>query len=59
MKDQQLKKVWRIPAFLGAVTLFRLLSALLGAGFWYFLSWFALIIPLFVIVFKVWRAKFP
>ena len=47
------KKVWGIPVLLAAGTLFGLLSALLGSGYWYWLSWTAMIVPLFVICLKV------
>ena len=48
------KKVWGAPLILALITIFGLLSALLGTGIWYILSWIALIIPLAIIVRKVW-----
>jgi len=44
-------RVWRWPITLAALTLFGLLSALLGeGGVWWALSWTALAVPLLVIV---------
>ncbi len=43
--------VWRWPVLLSALSLFGLLSALLGqGGIWWVLSWIALATPLIVIV---------
>jgi hypothetical protein len=40
-------RIWRWPAALAALTLFGLLSALLGqGGIWWVLSWIALSMPL-------------
>jgi len=45
-----LSRIWRWPCALALLTLFGLLSALLGQeGIWSALSWIALAIPLFVI----------
>lgn len=45
----QVIRVWRWPAVIGALTLFGLLSALLGqGGIWWALSWIALSVPLLV-----------
>ncbi len=52
---QNFKKIWRIPVLLSALILFGLLAALLGTGFWYWLSWAAMLVPLFVICLKVWK----
>ena len=42
--------IWRWPTVLAALTLFGLLSALLGeGGLWWVLSWLALAAPLIVI----------
>ncbi|MDN5288065.1 MAG: hypothetical protein JWR38_4339 [Mucilaginibacter sp.] len=57
MDNQNLKKVWGIPLLLTIITVFGLLSALLGTGFWYILSWITLTIPLIVIVWEVWGYK--
>ncbi len=51
------KKVWRAPLLLGILTLFGLLSALLGTGYWYGLSWAAMLIPLAVIVYFFYKNK--
>ncbi len=48
------KKVWLVPLLLAVLTLFGLLSALLGTGCWYALSWAAMIIPLLILVWKLW-----
>lgn len=43
--------VWGVPALLAGVTLFGLLSALLGQhGVWFVLSWIALSAPLAVMI---------
>jgi hypothetical protein len=39
--------IWKFPVLLGALTLFGLLAALIGAGGgWHILAWITLIIPL-------------
>lgn len=44
-------RVWRWPAVLAMLTVFGLLSALIGqGGIWWALSWVALAIPLVVIL---------
>ena len=49
---------WRWPSVLAAVTMFALLSALLGGhGVWVWLSWAALSVPLIVIAAAVWRSR--
>lgn len=40
--------VWRAPTFLGTLTCFGLLSALLGSGTWNVVSWIAMATPLLV-----------
>lgn len=51
-------RVWRWPLVLAALTLFGLLSALLGeGGWWWGLSWLALATPLLVIVCCVAKPK--
>jgi hypothetical protein len=50
--------VWRWPIGLALLTLFGLLSALLGQhGIWHGLSWAALAIPLAVITGHIVRAE--
>ncbi len=49
-------KVYGPAAVIAAITLFGLLSALLGDGVWDTLSWITLVIPLAVIV---WKYKHP
>ena len=51
------KEVWRVPFVLGAITLFGVLAALLGTGFWYWLSWAAMSLPVIVIGVKILRHK--
>ena len=49
--------VWRWPLALAALTLFGLLSALLGeGGVWWALSWIALAMPLLTILLCVMRS---
>jgi branched-subunit amino acid transport protein len=48
---RSLGRIWRWPALLGALTVFGLLSALIGqTGFWWAWSWIALATLLAVIV---------
>jgi hypothetical protein len=54
MMKASFKKVWAIPLLLSVITLFGLLAALLGTGYWYGLSWIAMIVPLLVIIWKIW-----
>ena len=50
-------RIWRWPLALVALTVFGLLSALLGQhGLWHWLSWIALATPLVVILHAVARA---
>lgn len=51
------KNVWRMPFLLGALTLFGLLSALLGTGIWYWLAWAAMSIPVMIMVWKILSQK--
>ena len=44
-------RVFRVPALLAAVSIFGLISALLGYGIWNALSWGALGMPLLVIAY--------
>jgi hypothetical protein len=41
-------RIWKYPALLAVLTLFGLISALVGTGPWHFASWITLIIPLAV-----------
>ncbi len=47
------RKVYGAALVIAAITLYGLLSALLGDGIWDALSWIALAIPLAVIVWKL------
>lgn len=42
------RRVWSMPLLLATLTLFGLLAALLGEGWWWPLSWIALGSPLLV-----------
>ena len=45
------RRIWRWPIMLALLTMFGLLSALIGqGGVWWVLSWIMLTIPLLVIV---------
>lgn len=44
-KSIRFRKVWGAPIFLGALTTFGLLAALLGVGIWHWLAWGALTVP--------------
>jgi uncharacterized membrane protein YagU involved in acid resistance len=43
------RKVWGAPLLLAVLTVFGLLSALLGTGIWHWLAWIAIGIPLVVL----------
>lgn len=52
-----LSQIWRWPVVLAVLTVFGLLSALLGqGGVWWVLSWIALAIPLLVIA-AAWQKR--
>jgi len=57
MINQHFNKVWSMPSLLAISILFGLLAALLGTGLWYLLSWIAMVIPLFIISWKIWSKK--
>lgn len=47
--------VWGAPLALGLLSVFGLLAALLGTGWWHWASWLTLTIPLLVILrYWVW-----
>ena len=53
----RLSAIWYWPPVLAGLTLFGLLSALLGeGGVWWVLSWIALAVPLLTIVCRSVRA---
>lgn len=47
-------QIWGMPIILALLTTFGLLAALLATGFWHWLSWLSLSLPLFV-VWHAWR----
>jgi len=49
-----LRKVWGAPLLLAALTVFGLLSALLGTGVWHWLAWIAIGIPVMVLAWYLW-----
>ena len=57
MSNPTIKKVWLMPGALGALTLFGLLSALLGTGVWYWLAWLSMRIPVIIMVWKILARK--
>lgn len=44
--NSQFRKVWGAPLLLAALTIFGLLSALLGTGIWHWASWITLAVPI-------------
>jgi hypothetical protein len=42
------RKVWGAPLLLAVLTVFGLLSALLGTGIWHWLAWITITVPLIV-----------
>jgi Fe2+ transport system protein B len=57
MTSRTLKKVYRIPLLLGTITIFGLLSALLGDGVWDGISWILLAVPLLLVSFFLLRSR--
>ncbi|MET3499660.1 hypothetical protein ABIC45_001251 [Mucilaginibacter rubeus] len=57
MNNLQFKKVWAMPLLLAALTLFGLLAALLGAGYWCLFAWITISVPLLVIIQKTWLKR--
>lgn len=47
--------IWRVPALLGAFTVFGLVAALVGDGLWDAASWLGLALPLLVVVGRLRR----
>jgi hypothetical protein len=47
-------QVWLMPILMGVLSVFGLLSALLGTGIWHWLSWAALGMPLAIIAHYGW-----
>jgi len=53
-------QIWLWPAAIAVLTMFGLLSALLGqSGLWWVLSWIALAVPLAVIAWFVVKGQLP
>lgn len=50
MKTQRnnFSKIWTAPLVIAGISIFGLLSALLGTGIWHWLSWLATLSPLLV-----------
>jgi len=48
-------EILRVPAILFTITAAGLAAALYGDGWWHYLSWVLLAIPLVVIAFALWR----
>jgi len=48
--------VWGFPIVLAILSIFGLLSALLGSGIWEVISWIALFIPLSTMFYYLWIA---
>lgn len=48
--------IWAWPIMLALLTVFGLLSALLGTGIWHWLSWAVLSVPLILIGYY-WQIK--
>lgn len=49
-KRKQQYELWGMPIILGILTLVGLIAAILGVGFWHYISWFSLSIPLYYTV---------
>jgi hypothetical protein len=45
MKSNNFLHLWGWPLLLAALIMFGLLAALIGTGFWHWLSWLALTAP--------------
>lgn len=44
---KQMIKLWGMPIILGVLTMVGLISAILGVGFWHYISWLTLSVPLY------------
>jgi len=55
--SQSFRQIYGPVIVIALITLYGLLSALLGDGLWDALSWVALSIPLFVIALKYMKGK--
>lgn len=53
MSEPSFEKTWVMPLLLNGFSLFGLLTALLGTGYWYWLAWGTLLFPLLIIVTKI------
>ena len=47
--------VWRIPVILAGLSLVGLASAIVGDGFWHWVCWIGLAVPLLVCTVKLWQ----
>lgn len=47
------KRIWTMPLTLGMFTLSGLLTALLGSGYWYWIAWGFMTVPLLVVAWFV------
>lgn len=56
-KHNNFRKIYASASILAAITGSGLLSALFGDGLWDAVSWLALPVPLFVIVWKITRGR--
>lgn len=54
-KNNSRTQIWTIPVIIAVLTVFGLLSALMGTGIWYALSWITLCIPLGIMSWHVFR----
>lgn len=57
MRNKTVKNTWGMPLLLACLTLFGLLAALLGTGVWYVLSWLAMLIPVFSMLWHISKFK--
>ncbi|MDR6944215.1 hypothetical protein [Mucilaginibacter pocheonensis] len=57
MNYLKFKRVWGMPLLLAVLTLFGLLAALLGIGYWNLIAWVTISVPLLVIVQKIWLKR--
>jgi hypothetical protein len=48
MPRSNFSKIWTAPLIIAGISIFGLLSALLGTGIWHWLSWLAMLAPLLV-----------
>ncbi len=59
MKYTTFRRLWGMPLLMAALIVFGLLAALLRIGVWHILSSIALLVPVGVMIFFIFRRPYP